>query len=112
MHYKIHPSKGKPWNTILLDSWLYHGYTIVMKTAISLPDQLYKQAENAAKLLGIPRSQLVAKALQEFITRHIQDNITEDLNKVYSSQQHKPFNSTIEDASIESIRELTKNDAW
>ncbi|HOI99427.1 MAG TPA: ChpI protein [Rectinema sp.] len=83
-----------------------------MKTAISLPDRLYKQAEKVAKSLGIPRSQLVAKALQEFISRHTQDHITEDLNKVYSNQQQTAFDSTIEDASIESIRELTKNDAW
>jgi len=72
-----------------------------MKTAISLPDRLYKQAEKIAKELGIPRSQLVAKALQEFITRHTQDNITEDLNKVYSNHQHTAFDSTIEDTSIE-----------
>ena len=83
-----------------------------MKTAISLPDRLYKQAEKTAKSLGIPRSQLFAKALQEFITRHTQDSITENLNKVYSNQQHKSFNATIEDASIESMRELNKNDAW
>ena len=83
-----------------------------MKTAISLPDRLYKQAEKVAKSLGIPRSQLVAKALQEFISRHTQDHITEDLNKVYSNQQQTAFDSTIEDSSIESIRELTKNDAW
>jgi len=67
--------------------------------------------EKIAKKLGIPRSQLVPKALQEFITRHTQDNITEDLNKVYSNHQQRAFDSTIEDTSIESIRELTKNDA-
>ena len=83
-----------------------------MKTAISLPDRLYKEAEKTAKSLGIPRSQLFAKALQEFISRHTHDNITEDLNKVYSDQQLKAFSANIEHASIESIRELTKNDAW
>jgi metal-responsive CopG/Arc/MetJ family transcriptional regulator len=83
-----------------------------MKTAISLPDRLYKQAEKAAKSLGIPRSQLFAKALQEFITRHTQDSITENLNKVYSNLPHKALDGTIEESSIESMRELTKNDAW
>lgn len=83
-----------------------------MKTAISLPDRLYKQAEKTAKSLGIPRSQLVAKALQEFISRHTQDSVTENLNKVYSNQQHKALDGTIEESSIESMRELTKNDAW
>jgi len=70
------------------------------------------EGEKIAKELGIPRSQLVAKALQEFITRHTQENITEELNKVYSNHQHTAFDSTIENATIESIRELTQNDAW
>ena len=83
-----------------------------MKTAISLPDRLYKDAEKTAKSLGIPRSQLFAKALQEFISRHTEENITERLNKIYSKPNLDSNMSTIENASIESIRELTKNDAW
>jgi metal-responsive CopG/Arc/MetJ family transcriptional regulator len=83
-----------------------------MKTAISLPERLYKEAEKTAKSLGIPRSQLFAKALQEFIARHTKDHITEDLNKVYAHQKQDVHSLDIENASIESIRELTKNDAW
>ncbi len=96
----------------MLDERLYRGYTNSMKTAISLPEGLYKEAEKTAKSLGIPRSQLFAKALQEFIARHTKDNITEDLNKVYANQKQDVHNLNIENASIESIRELTKNDAW
>lgn len=83
-----------------------------MKTAISLPDRLYKDAEKTAKSLGIPRSQLFAKALQEFISRHTEENITERLNKIYSKPNSDSNMPHIENASIESIRELTKNDAW
>jgi metal-responsive CopG/Arc/MetJ family transcriptional regulator len=83
-----------------------------MKTAISLPDRLYKDAEKTAKSLGIPRSQLFAKALQEFISRHTEENITERLNKIYSKPNLDSNMPNIENASIESIRELTKNDAW
>ena len=35
-----------------------------MKTAISLPDRLYEEAEKTAQSMGIPRSQLFAKALK------------------------------------------------
>jgi metal-responsive CopG/Arc/MetJ family transcriptional regulator len=52
-----------------------------MKTAISLPDQLYQEAEKTAKSLGIPRSRLFAKALEDFIALHNRENITERLNK-------------------------------
>jgi hypothetical protein len=41
-----------------------------MKTAISLPDALYLDAEKTAKSLGIPGSQLFALALEEFISHH------------------------------------------
>ena len=40
----------------LLDNWLYRGHTFYMKTALSLPDSLFKAAEKTAQSLGIPRS--------------------------------------------------------
>ena len=82
-----------------------------MKTAISLPDRLYADAEETAKSLGIPRSQLYAKAIEEFISTHKNDRITEKLNEVYSNST--VFSeSSISIVSLESIRELTKNDSW
>jgi metal-responsive CopG/Arc/MetJ family transcriptional regulator len=83
-----------------------------MKTAISLPDQLYADAEETAKSLGIPRSQLYAKAIEEFISLHKQERITEQLNEVYDNEGITDYESMISLASIESIRELTKNDSW
>lgn len=94
---------------------LTHGYTCVilhpMKTAVSLPDQLYEEAERTAQSLGIPRSQLFAKALEEFIAFHKRENITERLNRVYSKIESSEFDS-ISNTGIESIRNLTKNDSW
>jgi len=82
-----------------------------MKTAISLPDQLYEEAERTAQSLGIPRSQLFAKALEEFIAFHKRENITERLNRVYSENKEEEF-VDLSNAGIESIRSLTKNDTW
>jgi metal-responsive CopG/Arc/MetJ family transcriptional regulator len=82
-----------------------------MKTAISLPDRLYADAEETAKSLGIPRSQLYAKAIEDFISTHKQEKITEQLNEVYGEvSDHTEIEISI--ASLESIRELTKNDTW
>jgi len=80
-----------------------------MKTAVSLPERLYKDAEKAAKSMGIPRSQLFAKALEEYISHHTRDKVTEKLNEIYKNSN---IESNIEETSLESIRELTKNDAW
>ena len=90
---------------------LYYGYTIDMKTAISLPDSLYEDAETTAKNLGIPRSQLYALALEEFIQHHQRDWITQKLNEVYERGE-KVGEGLGQIAALESLRELTKNDSW
>jgi metal-responsive CopG/Arc/MetJ family transcriptional regulator len=82
-----------------------------MKTAISLPDRLYEDAEKTAKSMGIPRSQLFALALEEFINHHKTERITEQLNKVYGKMKDEKH-LTIDDISLEAMRELTKNDTW
>jgi len=88
-------------------------YTVVilciMKTAISLPDALYGDAEKIAQSMGIPRSQLFAKALEEFIIHHKKETITERLNAVYKNIDQ---NGDVLNASVESMRRLTKDDAW
>jgi metal-responsive CopG/Arc/MetJ family transcriptional regulator len=55
-----------------------------MKTAISIPDTIFNAAENAAKRLGMSRSEFYSKAVADY-TRNLQDeDITEKLNEVYS----------------------------
>lgn len=56
----------------------------IMKTAISIPDDLFRAAEAAAKRLGISRSRLYAKAVESYLKRHGAKGITEILNEVYS----------------------------
>jgi metal-responsive CopG/Arc/MetJ family transcriptional regulator len=82
-----------------------------MKTAISLPDTLYEDAERTAKSMGIPRSQLFARALEEFINHHKKENITELYDQIYSKISSTDI-SKIETLNISSLRELTKNDTW
>jgi metal-responsive CopG/Arc/MetJ family transcriptional regulator len=55
-----------------------------MKTAISLSDELFHQAEVVAKRLRISRSQLYAQALTAFLAQNNSQLITEQLNRVYS----------------------------
>jgi hypothetical protein len=51
-----------------------------MKTAISLPDAVYRAGELLAKRLKLPRSRLYALALADYIERHADDDITQRLN--------------------------------
>ncbi|PJZ66064.1 ChpI protein [Leptospira wolffii] len=82
-----------------------------MKTAVSIPDELFKTAEKTAKRLGIPRSQLFAKALEEFIEFHSKESITEKLNKLYHKGNDSPKES-ITNLSVELLRKSLKNDSW
>lgn len=56
-----------------------------MKTAISLPDELFSSADALAKRMGLSRSGLVAAALAEFIAKHRASKISERLDAVYAS---------------------------
>lgn len=60
-------------------------YTNGMKTAVSLPDDLFALAEITAKRLHISRSRLYARAISEFVNRVQSDNVTEQLNRVYGT---------------------------
>jgi hypothetical protein len=82
-----------------------------MKTAISLPDQVFYEAEETAHYMGIPRSKLYLNALLEYLEKNNRKKITEKLNKVYDDDYYNEF-KLIEHAGLESIREATKNDTW
>ena len=57
-----------------------------MKTAISIPGPLFNAAERTAKRLGIPRSRLYAKAVEEFVRTHQAVGVEEALNAVYGTE--------------------------
>ena len=82
-----------------------------MKTAISLPDRIYFEAEETAQNLGISRSALYLNALSEYLKKNSRKNITQKLNEVYNDDYYNEF-EPISNAALESIRELTKNDTW
>ena len=87
--------------------WYNSGYTEEMKTAVSVPDDLFRLAEAAARRLRVSRSQLYATAISEFLDRERTDTITERLNQVYSRRPAKV------DAALERahLRSLDK-DSW
>lgn len=57
-----------------------------MKTAVSVPDDLFRRAEAAARRLRVSRSKFYATAIAEFLERRQCDAVTERLNEVYSRQ--------------------------
>ncbi len=55
-----------------------------MKTAISIPNRVFDEAEEVAERLGLSRSQLYAKAVDAFVSEYRRQGVTEALDKVYS----------------------------
>lgn len=55
-----------------------------MKTAVSIPDEVFEAAERAAKRLGVSRSELYSNAVREFIERYRRENVTDKLNEIYA----------------------------
>ncbi len=67
-----------------------------MKTAISLPDDVFEEAERLARRLRKSRSQLYSHALTEYVARHAPDRVTEAMDQVCTElgSQPDPFVST------------------
>jgi len=78
-----------------------------MKTAVSLPDELFRQAEAAAQSLRVSRSQLYATAIAEFLERQQTNTITERLNQVYSRRSAK-VDPALHRAQLKSL----EKDSW
>ena len=58
-----------------------------MKTAISLPDEIYHSADQLAKRLGMSRSELYSRAVSLFIKAHKNEAVTEALDKIYAKEK-------------------------
>ena len=57
-----------------------------MKTAISIPDEVFDAAEEMARRLGMSRSQLYVTALREYMEAHRSRGVTARLDQVYEYQ--------------------------
>ncbi len=57
-----------------------------MKTAISLPDSVFEEAEALSQQLGLSRSELYTKALQAYLGRYNRNQILLKLNEVYAEE--------------------------
>lgn len=63
----------------------------IMKIAISVPDELFLQAEKVAADLNLSRSALYAKAISEMLNRLRDEAVTAQLNAALTEQRaHEP----------------------
>jgi len=58
-----------------------------MKTAISIPDQIFRLAEAAAKRLGMSRSELFTRAAEDFLKAHPAKDITASYDRAFAEPE-------------------------
>jgi metal-responsive CopG/Arc/MetJ family transcriptional regulator len=61
-----------------------------MKVAVSIPDQVFQEAESLAQRMKASRSEVYSRALREFVGRHAPDRVTEQMNNVVAEVGEKP----------------------
>ena len=61
-----------------------------MKTAISIPDQVFQDAERLAERLKKSRSQLYSEAVAEYLARHQPESNTDRINAVCNEVDTRP----------------------
>ena len=59
-------------------------YASGMKRAISIPDDVFAEAERLARRLKKSRSELYSRALREYVARHGAEHVTETLDRLFA----------------------------
>ncbi len=78
-----------------------------MKTAISIPDELFTVAEQFAHQRGLSRSELYTTALRQYLQAHRSEAIIEQLNAIYDSEP-----STLDPALARAQARSLPKDEW
>ena len=75
-----------------------------MKVAISVPELVFREAEQASKRLRISRSRLYSQALEEFVKKHRGQSVREALDAVYS-RESSDLDPVLTDLQARALRE-------
>jgi metal-responsive CopG/Arc/MetJ family transcriptional regulator len=77
-----------------------------MKTAVSIPDDVFEKVERFARRSKRSRSEVFSAALREYMARHAPDEITDAINRTVDEiDQHDDFVAT-------AARRVLENTEW
>ena len=78
-----------------------------MKTAISIPDDVFLSADRLAKRLKMSRSELYARAVQQYVAecRHV--GVKEKLDQIYASE-----NASVDSAALIAQAASIPDEEW
>jgi len=79
-------------------------YNPLVKTAISIPDDLYEAADQLARRLGMSRSELYSNAVAAFVKTHRGVGVREALEAVYG-REASDLDPVLDALQAEALRE-------
>jgi hypothetical protein len=87
------------------------GYTSVVKTAISVPDETFQKASRRAKELGVSRSEFFSRAAARYLDELDAASVTDQINQAVDAQNHP------DDASVAALAQGRRvlddsSDSW
>jgi predicted transcriptional regulator len=89
---------------VALEARYNHGDTESMKTAISIPDSLFQEAERLAKTRGWSRSELYANAVTAYVNSERFAGVREKLDSVYGhNEEDSAIDPLLADAQARSL---------
>lgn len=78
-----------------------------MKTAVSIPDEVFEKVERLARRAGRSRSEVFSAALSEYVARHAPDEVTDAMDRVIANVGDQ------QDAFISAAgRRVLENSEW
>jgi metal-responsive CopG/Arc/MetJ family transcriptional regulator len=77
-----------------------------MKTAVSIPDQLYEDADRLAKRLGLTRSALYTRALRRMLEQEDDATVTAALDELYATEDSRM------DPVLKELQRLALAEPW
>jgi metal-responsive CopG/Arc/MetJ family transcriptional regulator len=81
-----------------------------MKTAISIDDEILREADEEARRMGLSRSRLFAMAVGEFLRRQRQDQMLLRLNEIYANDTEPAEKGLLKGIKAKSRRAM--KDPW
>jgi metal-responsive CopG/Arc/MetJ family transcriptional regulator len=82
-----------------------------MKTAISIPDDIFQSAEQLARRLGVSRSELYVQALKSYLQEHHEEGVTDALNMIYGDIRAQ-LDPVLQRVQTHSLPQATGHDTW
>jgi metal-responsive CopG/Arc/MetJ family transcriptional regulator len=78
-----------------------------MKIAVSVPDDVFQEAEELARRTKRSRSEVYSRALAEYVARHAPDRVTEAMDRALTA-----IGETADQFARTASRRVLKRSAW